>query len=73
MQTPIGNLPAPDAIDTTGLNLPAANLQELLRVDVAGWQNEVEDIAKNYEKLGAHIPEALKAQLDKLRARLSQG
>jgi len=72
VQTPIGNLPAPDAIDTTGLNLPAANLQELLRVDVAGWQNEVEDIAKNYEKLGAHIPEALKAQLDKLRARLSQ-
>ena len=73
VQTPIGNLPAPDAIDTTGLNLPAANLQELLRVDLAGWRNEVEDIAKNYEKLGAHIPEALKAQLDKLRARLSQG
>jgi len=54
------------------LNLPAANLQELLRVDLAGWKNEVEDIAKNYEKLGDHIPADLKAQLDKLRARLSQ-
>ena len=72
VQTPIGNLPAADAIDTTGLNLPAANLQELLRVDLAGWKNEVEDIAKNYEKLGDHIPADLKAQLDKLRARLSQ-
>ena len=70
--TPIGNVPAPGAIDTTGLNIPAADLQELLRVDLEGWKREIEDVAKSYEKLGTRLPAALAKQLENLRARLNQ-
>ena len=70
--TPIGNVPAADGLDTTGLNIPAADIQELLRVDIQGWKNEVEDISKNYEKFGARIPAALVKELGELRERLNK-
>ena len=69
-QTPIGNLPTPDALDVSGLNLPAANRQELLAVDVEGWKKEIADIEANYARFGSHLPQALNGQLDKLRKRL---
>ena len=37
IETPIGNLPAPDAIDTSGLSdVTPEDLAELMRVDVDG-------------------------------------
>jgi len=72
VETPIGILPTPDALDTEGLDVSPADLKELLRVDIEGWKNEVEDIAKSYEKLGSKLPAALKTQLENLRARLNE-
>jgi phosphoenolpyruvate carboxykinase (GTP) len=69
-KTPIGNLPAADALDLSGLNLPANYLKQLLAVDVAGWKKEIEDVAANYATLGGHLPKALNDQLDGLRKRL---
>ena len=69
-QTPIGNLPAPDALDVSGLNLPAGNLEELLRVDQEGWKKEIADVEANYAKFGSRLPAALAHQLDNLRRRL---
>ena len=69
-KTPIGNLPAADALDLSGLNLPANYLKQLLDVDIAGWKKEIEDVAANYEKLGGHLPKALNDQLEGLRKRL---
>ncbi|MFZ1074458.1 MAG: phosphoenolpyruvate carboxykinase (GTP) [Verrucomicrobiia bacterium] len=69
-KTPIGNLPTPDAIDLSGLELPADNLRHLLEVDIAGWKNEVEDIAVNYARLEPKLPQPLTGQLDSLRKRL---
>jgi phosphoenolpyruvate carboxykinase (GTP) len=69
-KTPIGNLPTLDALDMSGLNIPAENLKQLLAVDVAGWKKEVEDIAANYTKFGNRLPKALTEQLDVLRKRL---
>jgi phosphoenolpyruvate carboxykinase (GTP) len=71
VETPIGHLPTPDALDLSGLNLPEGNLEQLLAVDVAGWKKEVEDIMAYYEKLG-EVPEALKQRLADLQARLAQ-
>ncbi len=68
-KTPIGNLPAAGALDVSGLDLPAADLEQLLAVDVAGWKTEVEDVAANYAKFGSHLPKALSDQLDGLRKR----
>jgi phosphoenolpyruvate carboxykinase (GTP) len=69
-QTPIGNIPAPDALDVSGLNLPAGHLDELLAVDQDGWKKEIADVEANYAKFGSHLPSALKEQLEKLRKRL---
>ena len=69
-QTPIGNIPAPDALDVSGLNLPAGHLEELLTVDKEGWKNEIADVEANYAKFGSHLPGALNEQLEKLRKRL---
>jgi phosphoenolpyruvate carboxykinase (GTP) len=69
--TAIGNLPAPDSLNLTGLNLPHENIEELTSVDVAGWKKEIEDVASNYAKFGSHLPPALSRQLDELRKRLS--
>lgn len=69
-KTPIGNLPAADALDLSGLNLPADGLKQLLVVDVAGWKKEAEGVAANYARLGRHLPKALNDQLDGLRKRL---
>jgi phosphoenolpyruvate carboxykinase (GTP) len=69
--TPIGNLPTPDALDLSGLNLPADDAKELLAVDKPGWQHEVADVAANYTKFGSHLPKALNEQLDGLKKRLN--
>ncbi len=70
-KTPIGNLPTADALDLSGLNLPANNLKQLLAVDIVGWKKEIKDVAANYATLGGHLPKALNDQLDSLRKRLS--
>jgi phosphoenolpyruvate carboxykinase (GTP) len=68
--TAIGNLPTPDALDLSGLNLPAEDVKCLLSVDVAGWKTEVADVAANYAKFGSHLPKALTEQLEALKQRL---
>ena len=70
VETPIGRLPAPGALDLSGLNFPAENMGELLQVDLAGWKAEIEDIAANYAKFGSRLPSALTEQLTTLRQRL---
>ena len=69
-QTPIGNLPVADALDVSGLNLPANDLKQLLELDAAGWKKEVEDVAVNYAKFDSKLPKALSDQLQSLRNRL---
>jgi phosphoenolpyruvate carboxykinase (GTP) len=69
-KTAIGNLPTTDALDVSGLNLPANDMQQLLAVDLAGWKKEVEDVAVDYAKFDGKVPKALHDQLDGLRKRL---
>ena len=68
--TPIGNLPTPESLDLSGLNLPAENLRLLLEVDHAGWKNEIANVAESYAKFGDKLPVALTRQLNALRQRL---
>jgi len=70
-QTPIGNLPTPDALDLSGLQLSPNGLKELLAVDLAGWKKEAEDVAASYAQFDGKLPKALNDQLDGLRKRLS--
>jgi phosphoenolpyruvate carboxykinase (GTP) len=68
--TPIGNLPTADALDTAGLNIAAEDLQELLKVDTAGWLAEVPLIREHFAKFEPKLPAGLKQELDALEARL---
>ena len=70
-ETPIGNVPMSGALDLSGLNLPAENVKELLKVDKDGWKKEIDDIAENYKKFGSHLPPELSKELDELRKRLA--
>lgn len=71
VRTPIGWLPAPGALDVSGLDISENALAELLAVDVNGWIKETEDIAESHQKFGARLPAALRQQLHELRARLN--
>jgi len=68
VETPIGNLPAPQAIDTSGLSdvTPEA-LAELLRVEVDGWLTEAPMIAKYYDQFGDRLPRELRDELRALK------
>jgi len=64
VETPIGNLPAPHAIDTNGLSdVTPEDLAELLRVDVEGWLTEAPMIAQHYDQFGDHMPRELREEL----------
>ncbi len=70
VETPIGNMPTPDAIDTDGLDVSKADMEELLHVDKDLWLKEVASIREHYAKLGEKLPEEMTKQLDALEARL---
>ena len=69
-ETAIGNLPAPGALDLSGLNLPAENMEELLTVDTEGWKRGLDEIEVAHAKLDGRLPVELKKQLQRIRARL---
>ena len=70
--TPIGILPAPDALDLSNLKISADDLRQLLTVDRDRWTREVVDIEAYYEKFGDRLPGALRDELTHLRERLNQ-
>jgi len=70
VDTPIGRLPAPDALDVSGLGMGPDHVRRLLEVDAAAWRAEARDIAAGYERYGARLPEALRRQLTELVRRL---
>ncbi|HUH64863.1 MAG TPA: phosphoenolpyruvate carboxykinase (GTP) [Syntrophales bacterium] len=70
VETPIGYVPAPGAIDLSGLNISERDMTELLRVDVDAWLLEVESIKKHYSQFGDRLPKGLKDELSALEKRL---
>ncbi len=70
-QTPIGYIPAPDALDINGLNLSEGALEKLLEVRSAEWQAEVADQKVFLDSLGPRLPAELRRQNEELGRRLS--
>ena len=71
IETPIGNLPAPGALDLQGLDLPKDHLDVLLKVDTEGWLAELPLIKQHYQKFGDRMPQGLREELDALEKRLA--
>jgi phosphoenolpyruvate carboxykinase (GTP) len=70
LDTPIGRIPAPAALDLSGLSVDAAALAELFAVDPAQWQQEAAANRADLAKLGK-LPAAIKAEQDALEARIA--
>ena len=70
--TAIGIMPTEAAIDRTGIEdqVSAADLVELLKVDVEGWKRELGMIKEHFAKFGDRLPAELKKQLAGLEERL---
>ena len=69
-ETPIGRIPEVADIDTSGLDMPAADVEELLSVDVEGWLGELPSIREHLAHFGSHLPEGLNLEVKTLEARL---
>lgn len=70
VETPIGLVPAPGAIDTEGLDVTEEQLVKALRVDADEWKAEIPQINEWFEKFGDKLPTVLWTELDGLKARL---
>jgi phosphoenolpyruvate carboxykinase (GTP) len=70
VKTPIGNLPTPDALDLTGLDISPEDLRTLLTVDREAWDAEAANLATYYDGFGDRLPDALRRQLAALQERL---
>jgi phosphoenolpyruvate carboxykinase (GTP) len=71
VETAIGNLPKPDAIQPPKGVSPDV-LKELCSVDTEGWKKEIADVRKNhYPKFGDKLPKELYAELDAIEKRLN--
>ena len=70
VETPIGFVPTPDALDLDGLDIPEADVEELLSVNPDDWRAELPDIREFYEGFGNRLPSELQTELDALEERL---
>jgi phosphoenolpyruvate carboxykinase (GTP) len=70
IETPIGHVPTPEALDTEGLDMTPEQIEAALRVDPEEWQAEIPQIQEWFEKFGENLPAVLWTELDGLKARL---
>jgi phosphoenolpyruvate carboxykinase (GTP) len=66
VETPIGLVPAPDAINVEGLGLGRADMERLLRVERDEWAAEVPEIRAFFDRFGDRLPAELGRALDSL-------
>ena len=71
VETPIGNLPKPGAIEPPK-EVSAEVMKELCAVDIEGWKHEIADVRQNhYPNYGDRLPKELYAELDAIEKRLN--
>ena len=70
VESPIGLLPAPGALDVDGLGLTAPDVAALFDVDAGSWLEECDLTEEFFARFGERLPDAMTTELDALRARL---
>ncbi|MDQ1731062.1 MAG: phosphoenolpyruvate carboxykinase [Pseudonocardiales bacterium] len=70
IDTPIGRVPTPDALDIAGLDLSEAELTKALAVDVDQWRAEIPAIEEWFATIGDKVPSSLRDELESLKLRL---
>ena len=70
IETPVGYVPAPGGLDTTGLDLPREILEGLLEIDREDWVAEVGLQKEHFERVGARLPREISEEHLALAKRL---
>ncbi len=70
VETPVGLVPAPGALDTTGLDMTEDEVAEVLAVTDEEWKAEIPLIEEWFAKMGDHLPSQLRDELGTLKERL---
>jgi phosphoenolpyruvate carboxykinase (GTP) len=70
VESAIGLAPRGEELDLSGLDLPVADIEEVLEVRKEEWQAELPLIEEWFAKIGAKLPNALHDELEGLKSRL---
>jgi phosphoenolpyruvate carboxykinase (GTP) len=70
VETPIGLVPAPGAIDTNGLETSEQDMAEVSAVNLDEWRAEVPLIEEWFTKIGTKLPEEMQSEFADLKAAL---
>ncbi|HEY5009837.1 MAG TPA: phosphoenolpyruvate carboxykinase (GTP) [Acidimicrobiales bacterium] len=71
VETPIGFVPTPTALNVEGLNVTQADMAELLTVHNDEWRDEVPRIREHFATFGDDLPSSLNDEVDRLEAKLA--
>jgi len=67
--TPIGWIPRPSALDTSGLSLSDTSLRESLHCDAGEWLDALGDLDQFYAQFGSRLPQPVQQKLAETRRR----
>jgi phosphoenolpyruvate carboxykinase (GTP) len=70
VETPIGQVPAQGQLDTDGLEITAAEMAELLRVDPELLREQLPQVKEHLARFGDRLPAGIRTQLAALERRL---
>jgi phosphoenolpyruvate carboxykinase (GTP) len=71
-ETPIGFVPAPDALTLDGLNVTRRTMEELLSVDPDAWMKEHADVGNFLQIFGDRLPTEIRDEHNRLGQRLQR-
>jgi phosphoenolpyruvate carboxykinase (GTP) len=71
-ETALGLVPAPGALDTTGISVSAEDIAEASLVNTAEWKEELPLIDEWFTTIGKKLPEQMHKQLELLKANVSK-
>ena len=69
-ETPLGLVPASGDLYTGGLDVPAADLEEVLTVDPDALREQLPQLKEHLARFGDDLPYEMHAQLEALKRRL---
>jgi phosphoenolpyruvate carboxykinase (GTP) len=72
-ETPIGHVPAKNALTLDGMKISQESLDELLSVKGDDWAPELEDSKEFFNKFGERLPRELREEHERLSNRFRRG
>ena len=70
VETPIGWLPAPGALDVEGAGITPSSYERLLAVDLEGWRNALKSQEEFFDRFGERLPPEIREEHVALARRL---